>query len=158
MEADPSRTITLKPPPRKSNRKKPNVDFSSDTPMSDGTQPSAENVPQISTQPAANGEHSMSTQTNPNPNSHVPVEINKWIAIAESKNYAPDTFRRMNGSDIGLEWILSDENAMKEPIVVENPEGLGMKMPAKELTVRDVANEVGPDTPLEVIGMHHPVS
>jgi hypothetical protein len=30
-----------------------------------------------------------------------------------------------------------------------------MKMPPKELTVRDIANEVGPDTPVEVIGVYH---
>lgn len=130
------------------------MDFSSDTPMSDGTQPPAENSLQNATQQVANGDPSTSTQTGVNQSSPPPLEANKWIAVAESKTYTPDTFRRMNGSDIGLEWILSDENAMKEPIVVENPEGLGMKMPPKELTVRDVANEVGPDTPVEVIGVY----
>ncbi|KAG8795110.1 JmjC domain-containing histone demethylation protein 1, partial [Serendipita sp. 399] len=80
-----------------------------------------------------------------------PPEVNKWIAIAESKKYSPDNFRRMNGSDIGMEWILRDETAMKEPIVIEVPDGLGMKMPPREMTVRDVANEVGPDTHVEVI-------
>ena len=80
-------------------------------------------------------------------------ELNKWIAIAEGKTYSPDNFRRMNGSDLGLEWTLRDENAMKEPIVIQTPDGLGMKMPPKETTVRDIANEVGPDVPLEVIGV-----
>ena len=59
----------------------------------------------------------------------------------------------MKGSDVGLEWLEADENAMKEPIVIENPEGLGMKMPDVKLTVSDVADVVGHDTPLEVIGM-----
>jgi hypothetical protein len=59
----------------------------------------------------------------------------------------------MKGSDAGLEWLETDENAMKEPIVIENPEGLGMKMPDAKLTVSDVADIVGHETPLEVIGM-----
>jgi F-box/leucine-rich repeat protein 10/11 len=123
--------------------------------MSDGTQLSAENSLQNVTQHVANEDPSTSMQTGVNPIPPPSLEVNKWIAVAESKTYTPDTFRRMNGSDIGLEWILSDENAMKEPIVVENSEGLGMKMPPKELTVRDIANEVGPDTPVEVIGVYH---
>ena len=42
---------------------------------------------------------------------------------------------------------------MKEPIVVESEEGLGMKMPPSEFTVSDVAEVLGEDTPVEVIGM-----
>lgn len=135
--------MTMKPPPRKSGRKR-----NHDTAMTDGTQPPTEAAPATTASestPTATAGSVMATNS-------VPVELNKWIAIAESKKYSPDNFRRMNGSDIGLEWILSDENAMKEPIVVENPEGLGMKMPGKEMTVRDVATEVGPDTHVEVIG------
>lgn len=59
----------------------------------------------------------------------------------------------MKGSDLGLEWLENDEDAMKEPIVVEDPEGLGMKMPDADFTVSDVADIVGHETPVEVIGM-----
>ena len=59
----------------------------------------------------------------------------------------------MKGSDVGLEWLENDENAMKEPIVIEDPEGLGMKMPEANFTVSDVADIVGHETPVEVIGM-----
>ena len=123
--------------------------------MVDGTVPAgATTAPTTAPSAAALAAPSASTTTVPAPTGNGTLEVNKWIAIAESKTYAPDNFRRMNGSDIGLEWILRDESAMKEPIVVENPEGLGMKMPPKETTVRDVANEVGPDTHVEVIGMY----
>ncbi|KIM31038.1 hypothetical protein M408DRAFT_327932 [Serendipita vermifera MAFF 305830] len=142
-ELDPSRVMTFKPPPRKSGRKKIEASSNTDTPMVDATQP-VEGAASVS----ATGPGSSAT---PAPAGNGTLEVNKWIAIAESKKYAPDNFRRMNGSDIGLEWILRDESAMKEPIVVENPEGLGMKMPAKETTVRDIANEIGPDTHVEVI-------
>ncbi|GAA5993296.1 hypothetical protein JCM10908_001418 [Rhodotorula pacifica] len=40
---------------------------------------------------------------------------------------------------------------MMEPFVVESPEGLGMEMPRAGISVRVVADLVGPDTPLEVI-------
>jgi hypothetical protein len=146
-ELDPSRAMTMKPPPRKSGRKKNHAE-PSDTAMTDVTQPPAETASATT----AILEPDLIGTAAPMPTSSGGVELNKWIAIAESKVYIPDSFRRMNGSDIGLEWILSDENAMKEPIVVENPEGLGMKMPGKEMTVRDVAREVGPDTHVEVIG------
>jgi hypothetical protein len=146
-ELDPSRTMTMKPPPRKSGRKKNHAE-PSDTAMSDAAQPPVETASATTT----TLEPVLTVSATAMPTSSGGVELNKWIAIAESKVYAPDNFRRMNGSDIGLEWILSDENAMKEPIVVENPEGLGMKMPGKEMAVRDVAREVGPDTHVEVIG------
>ncbi|KAG8838410.1 JmjC domain-containing histone demethylation protein 1 [Serendipita sp. 411] len=165
VEQDPSRTMTLKPPPRKSGRKKAPVDSTgSDTVMSEphpaapATEPAAAAASPEVAAPATNATISAgagagaapTSTTTPAPPS--PPEVNKWIAIAESKKYSPDNFRRMNGSDIGMEWILRDESAMKEPIVIEAPEGLGMKMPPKEMTVRDVANEVGPDTHVEVIG------
>jgi hypothetical protein len=139
--------MTLKPPPRKSARKRHAVEPAlSDTPMSDVVPSNgATNQAASSSTPGPSG-------APPNGTSHPTPEINKWIAIAESKTYSPDNFKRMNGSDIGMEWILRDESAMKEPIVIEDPEGLGMKMPGKELTVRDVANQVGPDTHVEVIG------
>ncbi|KAG8760511.1 JmjC domain-containing histone demethylation protein 1 [Serendipita sp. 396] len=164
VEQDPSRTMTLKPPPRKSGRKKAPVDSTgSDTVMSEphpaapATEPAAAAASPEVAAPATNATISAgagagaapTSTTTPAPPS--PPEVNKWIAIAESKKYSPDNFRRMNGSDIGMEWILRDESAMKEPIVIEAPEGLGMKMPPKEMTVRDVANEVGPDTHVEVI-------
>ena len=147
-EQDPSRVMTMKPPPRKSGRKKADP-LVVDTPMADATQP-VEVAAAPTTAPSAGSIAAPSATATPTGT----LELNKWIAIAESKKYSPDTFKRLNGSDIGLEWILRDENAMKEPIVVEDPEGLGMKMPSKDLTVRDIANEVGPDTHLEVIGKY----
>ena len=58
----------------------------------------------------------------------------------------------MKGYEVGQEWIYTDPKAMTEPVVIELPDGLGMTMPPKEYTIRDVAADVGPDTPLEVIG------
>jgi len=70
----------------------------------------------------------------------------------EGKPIKDDHFKRMKGSDVGLEWLKEDEDAMKEPIVIETPEGLGMKMP-EDFGVEDVALLVGENSPLEVIGI-----
>jgi len=70
----------------------------------------------------------------------------------EGKTIKDDSFKRMKGSEVGLEWLESDASAMREPFVVENPEGLGMKMPDEAFSIDDVAEIVGADTPVEVIG------
>jgi F-box/leucine-rich repeat protein 10/11 len=59
----------------------------------------------------------------------------------------------MRGSDLTEEWLESDPTAMTEPVIIEQPEGLGMMMPPTSLTVPEIANILGPETPLEVIGM-----
>jgi len=142
--------MTMKPPLRKSGRKKAEPPLV-DAPMSDGTQPpEGATVPSTAAGVPSAAAPSVFATKSATPGGN--LDVNKWISIAESKQYAPDTFKRLVGSDIGLEWILRDETAMKEPIVIEDPEGLGMKMPSIDLTVRDIANEVGPDTHVEVIG------
>lgn len=73
--------------------------------------------------------------------------------MLEGKVFKADTFPRMKGSDITVEWLEEDENALMEPIVIEKAEGLGMKMPASDFTVDDVAELIGENTPLEVIGI-----
>lgn len=72
--------------------------------------------------------------------------------MLEEKQTKGDPFRRMHGADLGLSWIEEDEMAMREPIVIEKPDGLGMKMPSNDLTVNDIAELVGEDAPVEVIG------
>ena len=65
----------------------------------------------------------------------------------------------MKGEDVCLTWLEQDPHAMEEPIVIETPEGLGMKMPPKELSVTDISEILGETTPVEVIGLilvsHH---
>ena len=72
--------------------------------------------------------------------------------MLEGKKIKEDNFQRMRGSEVGLEWLDSNPNAMREPFVVEKPEGLGMKMPDGDFSVDSVADAVGEDTPVEVIG------
>ncbi|KAF8484388.1 hypothetical protein JB92DRAFT_3028837 [Gautieria morchelliformis] len=75
----------------------------------------------------------------------------KWLRIIETKDIKPDAFRRLTGNEVNSDWLEQDPEALKEPIVIESPEGLGMRMPDKDLTVADIADIVGPQTPVEVI-------
>ncbi|RPD65805.1 Clavaminate synthase-like protein [Lentinus tigrinus ALCF2SS1-7] len=114
LDANPARVITMKPPARKSTRRKTQRDYA-------GLNAGQETDP------------------------------NRWLRMMEGKTIKKDPFRRMNGSEVGIEWLENDENAMKEPIVIESEEGLGMKMPPSSFTVNDVAESLSEDHPVEVI-------
>ncbi|TFK25004.1 JmjC domain-containing histone demethylation protein 1 [Coprinopsis marcescibilis] len=78
-------------------------------------------------------------------------DSSRWINMLSEKVIHLDPFKRMAGSDVDIGWLEDDETAMLEPIVVESPEGLGIKMPPSDFTVDDVASELGEHTPVEVI-------
>ncbi|KAH7889882.1 hypothetical protein F5I97DRAFT_1848318 [Phlebopus sp. FC_14] len=84
-------------------------------------------------------------------NSGVESDPSKWLRVIQSKPIKEDEFRRMKGADVGIEWLENDEDAMREPIVIEKPDGLGMKMPDTDFTVSDLADIIGHETPVEVI-------
>jgi F-box/leucine-rich repeat protein 10/11 len=58
----------------------------------------------------------------------------------------------MKGSELNVDWLVNDPTAMTEPVIVEEKTGLGMKLPDPSITVKDVAEAVGADMPVEVIG------
>jgi len=68
------------------------------------------------------------------------------------RKFAPDRFRRMRGDQLTKEW--AEETGCKEPVVIpkEHKQGLDMVMP-EGLTVRKVAELVGGDEKVEVIGI-----
>ncbi|KAI0362800.1 Clavaminate synthase-like protein [Trametes cingulata] len=114
LDADPARVITMKPPARKSARKKTQRDYAG---LNAGQE----------------------------------ADPSRFLRMMEGKVIKRDPFKRMKGSEVGVEWLENDENAMKEPIVVESEEGLGMKMPAAGFSVDDVVEALGEDHPVEVI-------
>ena len=67
------------------------------------------------------------------------------------RRFAPDRFKRMYGYELTKEW--AEETGCKEPVVIPRGQeaGMGMVMP-KDLTVSKVAELVGQDTKVEVIG------
>lgn len=115
LDADPARVITMKPPARKSSRKKMQRDYAG---LNAGNE----------------------------------ADPSRFLRMMEGKVIKRDPFARMPGSEVGIEWLESDEGAMKEPILVETEEGLGMKMPPAGFTVDDVVEALGEDYPVEVIG------
>ena len=74
--------------------------------------------------------------------------------MMENKVIKNAPFRRMKGSELDS-WLDDDEAAMKEPIIFEKPDGLGMKMPPEGLTVEHIAEYIGEDVSLEVIGIYY---
>jgi hypothetical protein len=87
-----------------------------------------------------------------NLNSGIQSDPHRWVRVLESKGVPEANFERMHGSQVGLEWLNGDENAMREPIIIESAEGLGMKMPNSNITIRNIAESIGEDLPVEVIG------
>ncbi|KAF9050791.1 jumonji superfamily protein [Hymenopellis radicata] len=83
--------------------------------------------------------------------SGVETDPERFIRMMEGKPIKADKFKRMNGADVSIEWLNEDETAMTEPIVVETPDGFGMKMPGSDFTVEDVVEDVGDAIPVDVI-------
>ncbi|KAF6742344.1 JmjC domain-containing histone demethylation protein 1 [Ephemerocybe angulata] len=75
----------------------------------------------------------------------------RFLHMMQGKHIHPDSFKRMNGEDVTLDWLQEDETAMLEPIIIEKPDGLGLKMPPSDFTADDVASELGEHTAVEVM-------
>ncbi|GJJ74375.1 hypothetical protein EMPS_06733 [Entomortierella parvispora] len=92
----------------------------------------------------------------------------KWRVLLESNQFLPDKFERIEkAEDLTLDWLR--QTGFKAPIIVpsgasrstikgehssrspSSMEGLDMKMPPSSLTVDDVRDLVGPETPVEVM-------
>jgi F-box and leucine-rich repeat protein 10/11 len=80
-------------------------------------------------------------------------DARRWSQLLECKTFAQDSFKRMRGSELTQDWLDNDPTAMVEPIIIEEPDGLGMRMPPPTLTVPEIATTLGHETPLEVIGI-----
>ncbi|CDH58254.1 clavaminate synthase-like protein [Lichtheimia corymbifera JMRC:FSU:9682] len=72
-----------------------------------------------------------------------------WKRILNAQTFAKDPFKRYQGSQVTLELIR--ETGMREPFVIESPEGLDMQMPSQAITVNDIADAIGHDHPVEVM-------
>lgn len=72
----------------------------------------------------------------------------------DAYQFMPDKFERVAGKDVTMQWLRT--TGFKSPVVIPKDSdgttnGLGMKMPPSTLTVDDVRDAVGPETPVEVI-------
>jgi hypothetical protein len=114
--------MTVRPPPRKSERSHPNIDYTS---------------------------LNLGDTTQILPDQHA---YNAFFEGDSPRKFTTDRFLRLQGHELTKEW--AERTGCKEPVVVPRgqEEGMGMVMPV-DLTVRKVAEMVGEDSKVEVIGM-----
>ncbi|KAI9344319.1 hypothetical protein BDR26DRAFT_212314 [Obelidium mucronatum] len=67
----------------------------------------------------------------------------KYAKLLRAKRFAPNKFAYVNGEAVTIEWLR--KTGMKEPFLIEEPDGLDMKMPPSALTVDQVADACGRD-------------
>ncbi|CAG8518077.1 3369_t:CDS:2 [Dentiscutata erythropus] len=73
----------------------------------------------------------------------------KWKRVLDSKLFVKPKFPKVRGDQLTLDWVRTF--GLDEPILIDNPDGLDMKMPSKDITVSYIAATVGYDTPVDVI-------
>ncbi|PWN51311.1 Clavaminate synthase-like protein, partial [Violaceomyces palustris] len=44
--------------------------------------------------------------------------IGRWYALLETRSFLPDRFRRMEGKQWSVEWLVNDPEALSEPVIV----------------------------------------
>ncbi|CDS09000.1 hypothetical protein LRAMOSA10360 [Lichtheimia ramosa] len=72
-----------------------------------------------------------------------------WKRILNAHTFVKDPFKRYHGSQVTLELLR--KTGMREPFVIESPDGLDMQMPSQSITVNDIADAIGHDHPVEVM-------
>lgn len=107
--------------------------------------------------------------------------LGRWRNFLDTYDFEPDRFPRMQGDDWTLDWLLHDEHALRQPVLVPASETYastpvkredddakrkkkrgarlvprptsipGMVVPPAEMTIGDIADLIGHDTPVEVI-------
>lgn len=77
---------------------------------------------------------------------HLPASVDRWshviAARKQSGQIKPDQFARKQPHELTTEWIHGPDG-MLEPFVVETPDGLGMRMPKRDITVTEIADLIG---------------
>jgi hypothetical protein len=86
-----------------------------------------------------------------NLNAHIPSDPDRWQRVLASRTVIEGAFREMTGKEMNEAWLWGEES-LREPVVIQDEEGLGMTMPSRDITVGQVSEAVGPTTPIEVIG------
>jgi len=77
----------------------------------------------------------------------------RFYHIVQSKRITPHNFKVLaDGHGVDKEWVLHHPESMLEPLIIQNKEGLGMRVPSDSMTINQIAQIVGSETPVEVIG------
>ncbi|KAJ3411794.1 hypothetical protein HDV05_001693 [Chytridiales sp. JEL 0842] len=67
----------------------------------------------------------------------------KHSKLLNTKTFLPHSFKYLRGEEATLEW--ARETGMREPFIVETPQGLEMQMPPGSLTVDEIGEACGRD-------------
>ncbi|KAJ3172626.1 JmjC domain-containing histone demethylation protein 1 [Geranomyces variabilis] len=90
------------------------------------------------------------TQINYNElNEGIPAEEHRFTKILQARTFAQESFTRLKGHELTLKWARKD--GLREPVIVESPEGLDIKMPDKDLIVDQVADLCGRQRQVDAI-------
>ena len=73
----------------------------------------------------------------------------KWTHLLSSREFQPHSFQIMQGNDVTAQW--AKETGFRDPIIILEPDGLGLTMPPHELTVRQVAEACGLERTVQVL-------
>ncbi|KAI8612775.1 hypothetical protein BC830DRAFT_1244445, partial [Chytriomyces sp. MP71] len=73
----------------------------------------------------------------------------KYAKLLRAKRFAPNKFAYVDGDMVTMDWVR--RTGLREPFLVQNPDGLDMKMPPSSLTVDQVADACGRDKIVEAM-------
>lgn len=84
---------------------------------------------------------------------------NPWFDVAEAHKPIVDAFGYMRVEDLTQHWLENDPKALMQPFLIERPEGLDMKVLPADMQISEIADMVGRDRQLDVIGerSHNPL-
>ncbi|KAJ1553636.1 JmjC domain-containing histone demethylation protein 1, partial [Cladochytrium tenue] len=82
-------------------------------------------------------------------NRGVAEDEQRWAKLVAAKRFAPNKFPYVNGEDVTLDWVR--RTGLREPFIVEDPDGLDMRMPDPSITVSDIADACGRDRVIEAM-------
>ncbi|KAI8814877.1 hypothetical protein BJ742DRAFT_784730 [Cladochytrium replicatum] len=77
------------------------------------------------------------------------VDEYKYTKILKARTFLPANFARIRGSELTIDY--ARRTGLESPVIIEDPEGLDMKMPDSSITVRDVAELCGEKRKVDVI-------
>ncbi|KAJ3334069.1 JmjC domain-containing histone demethylation protein 1 [Blyttiomyces sp. JEL0837] len=73
----------------------------------------------------------------------------RYAKTVLSRRFAPNKLAYVNGETVTLDWVRM--TGLREPFIVEEPDGLDMTMPSSTLTVDNVADACGRDRIVEAM-------
>ncbi|KAJ1972581.1 JmjC domain-containing histone demethylation protein 1 [Dimargaris verticillata] len=83
-------------------------------------------------------------------NEGVAGDVYKYTKLLQARTFAPSPFPVFEtGQFLTATWL--ETHGLDEPILVRKPQGLGLVMPSPDLSVDEIAQLIGPETPVDVI-------